>query len=302
MVAAVLWWLVGLAGAAPADPLIETAQYYYRKQEYGESLKLWSQALQKKPRDLSRLLKTMELSLLVEGRAVALSRIGSVFPDHLASLSPDDFQLFRKRFSDLQELFLSEEGQANYLQAQSKLEKKDYTGALAHLAQANSLEKEHPLVLKLKAETEMRLGDFRSAAQSWEAAFQANPFDSNIRESFTEALLYFGKADRALETLRKIPGERETIRSRQAEGVALSETGNIVEGMKILRSLADREKQWGLNPIVYFWLAKNLPPSANRPWLERYLNAATGLDPANGWDPYRNAEHIEEARRLYRRS
>ena len=291
-------------GWASPDPVATAAEFYYCKQSYRQALQLWRKVLVREPTNLGAALRVAELTLLFEGRGPEKDFLLKFYSTTQAQLGVVARETLENRFGALQGMFLTDEGQSDYLQALSHARYNDCSGAAAFLAQAAQLEPGNIKVLREKAACERKLGSYNTLYETLDLAVDTYPFDSRVVDNFVETDSYFGQYAKVLGFLQKYPEMRSSMRASTAYAVALAETGDV-SAVRSLQAFIAQEKSAGVHPVVLFELGKLLasrPDSAGEAtlYLERFGLAAAHPENTTieSWDPYRCAEKKDEAARL----
>lgn len=289
---------------APSDPLAIAAEYYFTRHDFRQSLTLWEGVLKRQPDNVAAVLRVAELKLMFEGRAATRETITHYLDLKGDALATEARRALREKLGQLQSTFVSDEGQALFLQALPKVRAKDCQGALPLLAQAAVLEKGSPKVLREKARCEKALGATDRLRDSLSQAAESDPYDSDILESLAETLDYAGAYDKSAALFDKEPDLARTVRQRTAYGVALAELGAAGKAIPILRGLLE-QKETRVHPIVYATLGRLLAARGGSQaeathYLERFVTAASRPENAtfDGWDPYHTSEKLEPSQKL----
>ncbi len=291
--------IMGAALAKPAPP-VAAAEYYYRLDDYPQSLKLWRQVISVEPENVLAIIRVAELSLWTEGRSGIAEQFGAYLEDPARRFSRENRSLLKRRYWDLQNRFLTDQAQNLFLQGKHHFDRGDAVGALGLLNQAASIERGQFAILRLKADTEKLLGYWNLYYQSLRAAVRSFPYDARTLADFAEAHFYFKNTSEAIEILKRWDGPMESDQ-KALFGMALNESGEHAAAAILLKGLVGKGKQ--PSPVVYFALGIALFETKGsevegRRWLTRFIE--TAAEPV-GWDPYRITERLVEVRRLLSR-
>jgi len=296
---------VGAVVPPPVDSLALAAEYYFSHHDYRQSLDLWSEILKRDPINEKALVRTSDLKLLLEGRASARDALLSVLDNPALFLSTDARKVLRDRLSILQNAFLTDEGQATYLQALPKIKRGDCAGALGLLNQAAIQEKGNVRVLREKARCELHQGLYVKYYATVQQAHENNPFDLEILDGLLEAEAYYREYPKIIALARKYPDDFRSLRQKMAYGIALVETGEDAAAVPLLQSVVEAQKSSVVSPIVLYALGRAFAKKPDTKaeaigYLDRFL--ISGSRPefllVDGWDPYHSPERLEEAQKL----
>lgn len=245
--------------------------------------------------------RVADLKFWLEGREGLKQFLWTYF-ERPSPLAGGAMTRLERKGTELQSLFLTEEGQARFHQALVRQASGDPAMALTLLFQAETAEGPNLRLLAAKAECQRKLQAWEGLRDSLVAAFQANPLDSRALEAAIEAQLFHREYGQILSLYKRVPRRFRSARSRLTLGVALLESGGDSAAIGVLKPLAAILSP--APPILRFALGKAL---STRPahaaeaaeWLRQFLAAAESSDPGAGtWDPFRGVERREEARRL----
>jgi tetratricopeptide (TPR) repeat protein len=308
-----LGWLLFLTGflvgrslfaLAPSDSLSIAAEYYFSRQDYNQSLALWSEVLKRRPDNLSAVYRVAELKLMFQGRVASRDVILGFLAGAGRNLNSDARRDIKLKLGELQSTFVTDDGQSVFLRALPKIRHGDCQGAMALLVQAAGAEGGNLRVLQEKARCEKTLGLYERFYESLRAAFDSDPFDESVRENLFEAYVYNGEMAKVI-AMAKEGDSTLSLRERIAYAVALTESGAEAAALPILQNTIEQEKLTGVPPIVLYALGKAFAAKPDglaeaTSYLERFLGAAARPENTliNGWDPYRSAEKLEQAKKM----
>lgn len=290
---------------AAKDPLQSAAEYYFSHQDYKQALALWTEVQKKSPKNADVLLRIAELKLHFGGREAMRETLYDFVERYRTQISPANLEKIQKRWQELQDIFLTDQGQEKYLQAVAKLSRGDFEGALTYLNQANELEKGNLKILLAKAKCEKSTKALEAFYATMKQAYQSNPFDSQVLEDLTEAHIYFENYGDAISIYKPGHNTPESVRVSLGYAVALMETGDNAQSLKIMKKVISDQKQNTVHPIAFFVAGKLL---AQRPrergeaisYLRRFLSEANRNEKmkADGWDAYRTGDKVLVAKKL----
>jgi tetratricopeptide (TPR) repeat protein len=294
-----------------ADVSSTAAQYYFDHREYAQSLALWEAIYKRQPENVEALCRVAELKLLLEGRVQSRDTIVEFLKQH-SQLRAEEKEAIRSRFERIQSFFLTDEGQTAFLQAKTRVERKDYQGALAALERSMALERGNVKVLKVKANCERSLGLWESFSQTAKQAFENDPFDPDVVGDMTDAFTYRSQYPKVIELFQSNPELLSSVRNRTAYAVAMAESGSVSTAVPLLQTLVEKGKSNAIAPILWFELgsvlAKRRDTTAEATnYLEQFIRSvptslvgisSSGPSGEASWDPYRTGERRSEAERL----
>ncbi len=298
---AALGLLVGTLHAK-STPSATAAEFYYRQHDFRQALALWQDVLLRDPDNYNARVRVAELSLWTEGHGTLAERMRPAL-DAKSKLSPDARALLKRKFWELQTVFLTDQAQNLYYQGKHRAERGDARGAWDFLNQAAVLDRGQFLILRERARMEKALGEFDQFYETLRQAAKSYPYDSSNTTDLAEAHLRAKSPTAALETLR---GLETPLNASQTilYAVALADSGAGASVLPTLRSLAvSRAGKPSPQPVVYYALAQVLALTPgneveSKKWLERFIQALpTDTPPAAAWDPFHLPERLADARR-----
>ncbi len=287
------------ASVAATDTSVQVADYYYARYAYRQALPLWLEVARKQPSNLSAVLRVAELKLLSEGREASRNWLRDFLTREGHSMSPESLQVVGARLTDLQETFLTDEGQTLFYQALARIRREDCEGAIPGLIQAINLEKGNIRLTKEKARCEKMLGQFQNYYESLNAIYVAVPLQTQVQEDLAEAHLNFHHPELAVAMFDSRLGESlKTPRARLIFGLALLEQGKTASAHLILEPLVHGRE---VRPILYYGMGKILSQKTNTRavavhYLEQFV--ASAKPSTNAWDPYHVEERLADAKAL----
>jgi len=297
-----------VAVAAPGvSPVVEksgsaqVADYYYSRHAYAQALPLWLEIARRQPSSVLASLRVTELKLIVEGREAARSWLKEFISREAKSMSVDSRRLVEQRLAEIQDRFLTDDGQSFYHQAKLRIRRKDCEGALPLLAQSQAVENGNLALVREKARCERTLRKFEPYFESLVSLYEANPLSRETQEDLAEASLYFRQPDRAIRVFEtRLGGTPSSPYARLLYGIALLEKGKTSSAQLLLEPLVAKSKRHSLSPVVYFGVGKIHALKGGKAsaveYLEKFLTSATPSE--NEWDPFHLEERQGEARRL----
>ncbi len=294
-----LLFLVASAASA-RESLAPAAEYYSSHHDYKQAFLLWQEVARQEPENIRAALKVAELRLLYEGRDAARDGLLAFLRAHGDVLEPAEAEVVRGKIRQLGSLFLTDDGQSLFLQAEARVRSKDLSGAVALLQQAAAVEKGNLRVLKEKAKAEMAQAQFPLAYETWKLAALRDPFDSEVLDTLSEAHISAGAYAKAIHLFDDV--EPRTPRQQIALAAAYLETGSPRDAQPLLQSLLEKGKQGGLSPIVYALQGEVL--AARRETLVEALAFLTQFDRMTEkaklpeWDPYKQEERRKRVKTL----
>jgi tetratricopeptide (TPR) repeat protein len=288
-----------------ADPLSLAADYYFSRHDYRQAFGLWSEFLRRHPDNVIALTRVCELQVMFEGHAASRATMMKFLGTRGNALSSDVKKNLKETLSSLQTLFLTDEGQSDFLRALPHVRGKDYQGALGLLDHALTLEKGNVKVLKQKARSEKSLLLFPQFYETIKTAYESDPFDDEIVEGLLEAHVYYQQFAEVAKIYQRDPESISLPRERLALAMALLERGAAREAFPIFQSLVTLEKPLQIHPIVWFGMGRILSAQADSQteaatYLERFLGSVSRPESVlvDGWDPYHSNEKAVEAKAL----
>lgn len=299
--------LLGFAttfAVASPEPLATAAEYYFSRQDYRQAYQLWSEILKRQSDNLAAVFRVCELKMFFDTRGACRDLMLKFLADSGSALSSETRRHVRDKHSQLQSLFLSDDGQAHFFQAQAKASRKDYTAALSLLEASGQAEQGNVRVLWERAQMEKRLQRYERYHETLKETLANDPFHSEARAELIDSSVYFRQYDKAVALYREEPDRLTRPGSRTSIGIALLETGHDVEAQALLLSISDDVKGHGAHPVVWYGLGKILSKRADSlatasVYMERFLRAAAHPEnnTVDGWDLYHTDELVQSVRK-----
>jgi len=291
----------GVSSVTEMSGSAQVADYYYSRHAYAQALPLWQELARRQPSSITANLRVTELKLLVEGRDAARTWLKDFTVREAHGLSVDSRRLVEQRLTEIQDRFLTDEGQSLYYQAKLRIRRQDCDGALPLLAQSQATEKGNLILVRERAQCEKTLRKFEPYFESLVSLYEANPLSRETQEDLAEASLYFRQPDRAIRVFEtRLGGVPSSPYARLLYGIALLEKGKTSSAQLLLEPLVTKSRRSSLSPVVYFGVGKIHALKGDRATavenLERFLTSATPSE--NEWDPFHLEERQGEARRL----
>jgi Tfp pilus assembly protein PilF len=276
-------------------PLALAAEYYLEHRQFERALEMYRTLLQQDavvPRYWERV---ATLALYLEGRNSAqeiVQRFLSL-PDSMKRNwdSVDHF------LEGLYGSFLTDRGQALYLQGMVRFERGDCEGALPFFKQSLDQESNHLVVMRHQTECEMKKAAYSQAYETIKNRYALNPFNKAVAESLAELHLYFGSVSSALELVKeysrfRVPSPRLLV----VQAIALARKTDREAAWQAFRKVDQAIPQKEMPAIVYWEKAKLLEtdPKRNSPlaksqltsWLKHFQGTP---EKKKEFDPYKSA-------------
>jgi tetratricopeptide (TPR) repeat protein len=296
---------VGLLGGAlyaKTNPSATAAEFYYRQYDFRQALPLWQDVLLRDPENTQARMRVAEMSLWTEGRGTLAERMRPAL-DAKSKISPENKALLKRKFWELQTVFLTDQAQNLFYQGKHRAERGDTRGAWDVLNQAAALDRGQFLILRERARLEKSLGEYAPYYETLRQAAKSYPYDSSTVTDLAEAHLHAKNPGAALEALQALENSLDFTQT-VLYAVALADSGAGASVLSTLRTLANgRASKSSLPPIVYYSLAHvlaSMPGSEaeSKKWLEQFLQAVPAASvTATTWDPFHLQERIADARR-----
>lgn len=288
------------AKAALPDPGAQAAEYYFSHYDYPQAFNLWSSVYQRQPENLVALFRLSELRLMFDGRPTVTKGILDYLTLHASALSRESRHLLRDKLADLQSAFLTDDGQSLFLQGLARARRGDCPTALSFFSQSDALEKGNLRVLREKAACERKTGAHDRNYATLKAAYELQPFDTEVLDGLSEAFSFYGENQKVLALFSSDSEAPRTRRQKLAQAIALLRSGVTAPALLQLQTLSEEK---GATPaIVSFELGKANAARADRKGqalenLKAFLSQMKVADPAE-WDPYHARERVAEAETL----
>jgi tetratricopeptide (TPR) repeat protein len=306
-VAAALSCISAPAALFPTEPLAVAAEYYFTRHDYKQAYQLWLDVSKRQSDSVFALLRVAELKLMFEGRDAARDALRKYLDMAPIQKSGNESRReVKDKLKFVESTFISDEGLSLYLQASSRIKRKDCAGAVTLLSRAVSLESGNLLVYLDRGFCERSLGAFDHYYETVKLAYDNDPYEKEVAENVTEGHLYFKQYNKALEVLAKAPDIASSVKGRTQLALSLTEIGKTGEALPLLQSVMDQQKQAGFHPIVLYMmgriLASRLDASVEATnYLERFLAAAPREIQSlsnEGWDLYHIQERVDDAKKI----
>lgn len=290
-----------LFAARREDPSMRTGQYYYARGEYKAALESFADTLRRHPTDTAAVVRLAQLKLLNEGRAASQEVLKSFLTTQEAKLLPAQKARVRTAFTELQNLFVTEQGQSLFLQARVRVQNREWATALPLLDQANRAEDGGNLrILRERWLCLMQLEDWEGYYNSLKHAYVLNSFDSEIAQRLAEAHFRVG-AFTAITQMHQNDSEPFRKESgRLVLALTYLELQRDKEALAIFQSLHDEASAY---PVIYYGLGKILTKrspsiSSGISYLEKFVGTNRCV-PASlaKWDFLKCGDRIELAKK-----
>ncbi|MEZ4749693.1 MAG: hypothetical protein R3B54_03420 [Bdellovibrionota bacterium] len=288
------------ANAVPSSA--EAAEYYFRNQDYRKSLALWVEFLQTQPENVGAVLRVGELTLLLEGRSSLDEFVARQVAPRLRSFAPEQFRQLNEGLERLQSRFLTDKGQARYLQSVEHFKVNDCKEALVLLDEAVALEKGNLRALQLKASCEAELELWERRFSTLKRAARSNPLQPETQQRLLESYAYFGEYGRLIAELQGASAKQLSPRERTAWAVALWNEKQNDSAWRVVRGLLG-ETATPKHPVLFF-LAGDLLSQTSRDQASHYYKTflARAADPSeiliDGLDPYHTERFLPLAQKF----
>lgn len=286
--------------ALTPDGLTRAAEYYYSRQDYRQSLQLWSEVVRKQPGNSFGLVRLSELKLMIEGKKPAVDFLLSALQSKTHPLDSFSRDLVSKKLTRILSTFVLDEAQSFFLQARPKLNFNDCEGALSLLNQSLSLEPENILTLNEKARCERQLEQWSAFLSTSRSLYGLNPLENGSLDTYLAALLYFGDYEQITSLMNLSLLETSSRERKWIYALALVETKADAEAKILLDSLSkETEKGYVLPYFVRgkLLLRTSLQREEGLKDLNEFVKLASAenskLDPV-----YKSSERVEEAKKL----
>lgn len=273
----------------PSDPLVSAAQYFDGQHQFEESLKLWSALAVRYPENTRIILKLADYELWISGRLKARETLRRALR---SSAVPTEYKfVLRDRLSAINSVFLSDEGQSQFLQAVSKAKRGDYEGSEELLQSANRLENINSTVLRELSRCQGELRAIDRYSETLQNLLELEPYDWKARLALADALLHQKRSAQAIPLLKEMAGTAVPAQTRLAS--ALYDNGEVEQALHIFRELAKRKNP---HPIVWYYLGRGSEgkKSASNRLFETFLAGAKKNRIDQPWDPFHLVSRMEE--------
>lgn len=285
--------------------LSRTAEYYLARREYRQALQIWEKTLKSQPKSVSALVRVSELKLLFEGREAVRDQVIAFLESNGAKLSSSDRKQILAEFTRLQSVFVSDNGQAAFLKALTRIQANDCSGALPYLSEALGLEKGNVKILMEKAKCEQSSKLYSQAYESLKQAGQMQPYFPELLEELAESHLYHDHPDQVVLLFKGSAEKLTTLRHQTAYAMALFLEKRYQEALPLLNAIVSQKHQVEIHPILYYALGTLLSQNERsseqgKLYLNKFLKVVTGesSDSAPHFDPYHSETFVAHAEQL----
>lgn len=279
-------------GAFSSDPLIETALYFHDRHQFEESLKLWQPLAKRYPGNVQILLKLADQELWVFGKARARETLLSALRG--SAISIEHKLMIRERLAYLNALFLTDEGQSNYLQALSRAKHGDLAKSESLLVTANRAETLNSSVLRQLAKIQAQQNAFDRYTDTLKTLVELEPYEWKSKVLLADAYLHQGRPAVAIPLLKAGLETTRSVALLTRLASAQFEMGDTEIAVANLRNLS---RATNPHPIVWYYLGR-WSESAKRTSAKRYfhnfLDSSKTVTPETPPDPFRLASRVEE--------
>jgi len=230
----------------------QDAQQAFDSHQFQKALSLWTQLYKQNPHQFSYGLKTAELKFLLEGRKAALSLLSKI-EENKEPLPPIEKQVLEKKKKEFLESFLSEEAQTYFLQADSKMQLKEWATALSLIQQANSVEPFHGQILQAKLAAERQMGLYSELLATLEALKSLDYDNSKFQDDGIEAEIALGEFDNVIKKLEN--SKKLSFRGKLALLEAYLKTNENEKAKELFDSFQVENSRLLSQSIEFQWLA-----------------------------------------------
>lgn len=289
-------FIAGLAigSVLPNDPLISAAEYYFEKNQYDDSLKLWGELSRRYPSNISVLRRLVDHQFLLLGRVKARETLVSAMRQ--PGISPEQALSLQDKLNDLNARFISDDGQSSYLQGVAKSRHGEFAKAEKLLEFASRAENVNTTVLNELVRCQAAQGAWDRYTASLQQLFSLNPFDWKLRLNLAEALIFQAQPAQALATLGSPSEIPRSVPHQVAYAAALFDSGDRNRSIAIFTEVVKHHET--VHPIAWYYLGTLGNPNLaehSRLYIQRFQRAAKKLKPAaGGFDPYRTSERLQQ--------
>jgi len=203
-------------------------------------------------------------------------------------------EALREQAHRISTVYLTDLGQSFYLQALVHSEHQQWQEALSLVELARTHEGEHLSLLRLKAQCEFNLKDFKSRLSTLEALYRLEPWNLEFKENLVENYYHEGYPDKVLEVTKMTT---ESVHLKTYSLLILSEKKpkEVLPQLLTLTDHATKETP----AVLWFALGRAYEDKgshteshkAYKTFLAKTANFSLG---PTGWDPYR----LEDKRKV----
>ncbi|MCB0404966.1 MAG: hypothetical protein KDD51_09280 [Bdellovibrionales bacterium] len=254
------------------------------------------------PDNVGAVLRVGELTLLLEGRPSLDEFVSRRVAPRARGFSSDQFRQLNEGLERLQSRFLTDKGQARYLQSVEHFKVSDCKEALVLLDEAVALEKGNLRALQLKASCEAELEMWEQRFATLKRASRSNPLQLETQQRVLESYVYFGEYGRVIAELQGANAKQLSVRERTAWAVALWNEKRSDSAWRVVRTLLS-ESGAAKHPVLYF-LAGDLLGEKSREQATQYYKsfiaraADTNEILVDGLDPYHTERFLPLAQKF----
>lgn len=293
----------------PKDPLVQLAESYQARYQYQQAYPLWEEIVKRYPRDPAVAIRVSELKLLFENREASRQLLTAMLAEPTSAASGEAGAALRAALSKISSVFLTDEGQSSFAQAEVKARHQEYEKALPLLNQAALLEKGNFKVTSLKAHCEKQLGAWEVWYETIKVAHTENPVDEPTRDALAEGHLYFKSPKKTIALLKDKIENSKSNQLRLIYAMALLDSGDLSTALPLFQKIIERNRSQPVSPVVFYGAAKALESRPHRDeeaqaYYEKFLSLTPKASPTEpkAWDPFRGQERREEVETILKTS
>lgn len=284
------------------EPLVQSAEKSFLQNNFVEALELWKKVYKINPNSVEAVTRVSALQLFLEGHEVAQKTILEFINDKKEFLNFSQADFLRKRLLETQARFIKDESQSLYLQALAKIKLSNCAQALPLLNQANQIEKANSRILEWKAMCEREVGQFNHYYDTLKTAAEFTWIETKNQDDLIEAQYFFQDFSDINSWAQSQLGPSLSPRQKVAIAMATVEKNESLETSQRLFQLIETTKDKDLPAVVWFGLGRCYRKQGQFAlavrYFERFISLASKSQSltTNGWDPYRTAEKLEDAK------
>lgn len=276
------------SGFLTASLPVDAAEYYFSRQDFKQSLELYSSS--NEPKNTFRI---ADLKFLLNGRVAARETIVTALEKN-KDLSVDLKNQLHEKLTSVLEAFVTDEGQSEYFRAMTKIRHGDWATAESLLESASSREEGNTLVLELKSQCERELKKIREYTNTLQQWREQNPYSVSATEKLAESYFFDGDYSKVLTLFATLRPQKNSY-GNLILLLSKAELGKYFD-------LDELEDYGGTYPIALFYVGKELAKSE-----EDRTEALTILSQFNqksvnqlkeDWDPLKISEKVIESKKI----
>lgn len=293
--------LITFSVLSKASLISDSAEYYFQKQDYPQSLLLWQKELERQPDNLSAVLRVSDLKFLLEGREAAKQVLLKYLDESQGPPFAEKRAKAKEKLSYFQSTFLSEDAQTQYFKGVFRKSKDDCVNAVPLFDKALATEKENTLILREKAKCEFQTGLWANYYATLKLLANADPFDIKTVGQLLEAHSHFNKKEEITVLFQKDADFSAVFNHRLIYALALLDTGRGDQAMPIFLSLAGETKNFQLPAVIFYGIGKILSERKDSggealSYFDKFTRSfpTRPLILENQWDPYHLTTRYDE--------